>query len=52
MKTKSTILPIAFLMAAFLLASCSISQGNRRDCNLEQAVQTRLDSIPNVEYVG
>ena len=52
MKTKFTILPIAFLTAASLLASCSMGKGDRRNSNLEQAVLTRLDSISNVEYVG
>lgn len=52
MKTKFSILSIAFLMAVSLLASCSMGKGDRRDSNLEQAVLTRLDSIPNVEYVG
>ena len=31
MKTKFTILPIAFLTAASLLASCSMGKGDRRD---------------------
>ena len=52
MKTKFSILSIAFLMAVSLLASCSMGKGDRRDSNLEQAVLTRLDSISNVEYVG
>lgn len=52
MKTESALFCIAFLTASFLLASCSMDKGDRRDSNLEQAVLTRLDSIPNVEYVG
>ncbi len=52
MKTKFSILSIAFLIAVSLLASCSMGKGDRRDNNLEQAVLTRLDSISNVEYVG
>lgn len=52
MKTKITFCTIVFLMVAFLLASCSMGKGDRRDRNLEQAVLTRLDSIPDVEYVG
>ncbi len=52
MKTEPTLFSIAFLTVSFLLASCSMGKGDRRDSNLEQAVLTRLDSIPNVEYVG
>lgn len=52
MKTKFTFRSIAFMMAAFILASCAMSKGDRRNNNLEQAVLTRLDTIPNVEYVG
>ena len=52
MKTESALFCIAFLTASFLLASCSMDKGDRRDSNLEQAVLTRLDSIPNVDYVG
>ena len=52
MKTESALFCIAFLTASFLLASCSMDKGDRRDSNLEQAVLTSLDSIPNVEYVG
>ena len=52
MKTKITFCTIVFLMVAFLLASCSMGKGDRRDRNLEQAVLARLDSIPYVEYVG
>ena len=52
MKTKFTFRSIAFMMAAFILASCAMGKGDRRNNNLEQAVLTRLDTIPNVEYVG
>ena len=52
MKMKITSLTIALLMASSLLSSCSMGKGNQRDRNLEQAVLTRLDSVPNVEYVG
>lgn len=53
MKTEfTTCNSIVFLVVALLLASCSMGNGDRRDKNLEQAVLTRLDSIPGLEYVG
>ncbi|WP_438638219.1 hypothetical protein [Muribaculum gordoncarteri] len=52
MKSKITILAIAFLMASILLSSCSTGKGDLKDRNLEQATLSRLDSIPNVEYIG
>ena len=47
MKSKITILAIAFLMASILLSSCSTGKGDLKDRNLEQATLSRLDSIPN-----
>lgn len=52
MKTKLTFRSIAFMMVASILASYAMGKGDRRNNNLEQAVLTRLDTIPNVEYVG
>lgn len=52
MKKKTISLSIAIFMATLLLSSCSMGKGDIRDRNLEQAALTRLDSIPNVEYVG
>lgn len=52
MKSKITTLAIAFWMASILLSSCTTGKGDLKDRNLEQATLSRLDSIPNVEYVG
>ncbi len=52
MKTENTIFTIVLMMACLLLASCTAGMGDTRDRNLEQVVQTQLDSIPEVEYVG
>lgn len=53
MKRKVTLFTIV-LMAMSLLGSCSlgIGKGDRRDRNLQQALLTRLDTVPGVEYIG
>lgn len=47
-------LAIALLMACTTLTSCAIGsgKGDIRDRNLEKAMLSRLDSVPNVEYIG
>ncbi|MDE5785116.1 MAG: hypothetical protein K2H98_01150 [Duncaniella sp.] len=54
MKQKFTIPAILLLMASISLQGCftGIGKGDRRDRNIEQAVYSYIDSIPDVEYVG
>ena len=54
MKQLFSILAIVILMASLSLTSCSFGsgKGDPRDKNLERVLLTRLDSIPNIEYVG
>ena len=51
---KFRIIAIALSMASAALTSCGLGcgKGDVRDRNLERAVLARLDSVPNVEYVG
>lgn len=52
MKKKIISFATVILMAYIVLASCSMGTGDLRNKNLEQAVLARLDSVPEVEYVG
>lgn len=52
MKKKIISFSTVILMAYIVLASCSMGRGDLRNNNLEQAVLARLDSVPEVEYVG
>lgn len=52
MKNKIISFATVILMAYIVLASCSMGRGDLRNKNLEQAVLARLDSVPEVEYVG
>lgn len=54
MTNKIPMLAIALLMACATLTSCAIGSGmgDIRDRNLEKAMLSRLDSVPNVEYIG
>lgn len=54
MTKKISTLAIAVIMAHAALTSCgwNVGQGDTRDRNIGNATLTRLDSIPNVEYIG
>lgn len=54
MTNKIPMLAIALLMVYATLTSCAIGSGmgDIRDRNLEKAILLRLDSVPNVEYIG
>ena len=53
--TKKILTPaIAVILAHAALTSCgwNVGQGDIRDRNIGNATLARLDSIPNVEYIG
>lgn len=52
MKKKNLSLTIMLCVAFIAFTSCSIGKGDLRDRNLEQALMVRLDSVPEVEYIG
>ena len=54
MTKKIQMLAITSLMALAALSSCGwgIGKGDIRDHNIGEATIARLDSIPNVEYIG
>lgn len=54
MTNKIPMLAIALLMVCATFTSCAIGSGmgDIRDRNLEKAMLLRLDSVPNVEYIG
>lgn len=54
MTKKNLTLAIAVIMAHAALTSCgwNVGQGDTRDRNIGNATLARLDSIPDVEYIG
>lgn len=54
MTKKILMLAMAVIMAHAALTSCSwnVGQGDIRDRNIGNATLARLDSIPDVEYIG
>ena len=54
MTKKILTLAIAVILAHAALTSCgwNVSQGDTRDRNIGNATLARLDSIPDVEYIG
>ncbi len=53
MKIKKSLLVLTLTVAAITVNSCSwnIGKGDLRDRNLEKAVLSRLDSVPEAEYL-
>ncbi|MCM1503951.1 MAG: hypothetical protein NC127_01990 [Muribaculum sp.] len=52
MKSKISIIAVLLLMALTAACSGAARSGDIRDRNIEKLVLLRLDSIPEVEYLG
>lgn len=52
MKIKCYSLSLLFFMTSVVVESCSKGFGDIRDKNLKQATLARLDSVPDLKYMG